>query len=164
MKKILIIFAMFMALAATVHAHGNISKLPDSVQILQYQMKLYMNVDDFDSRNNLAMAYFRTGRLEEARKELVYIIDKDAVNFDALDGMGIVLFKMGRNREALEYLNKAVAINPQDMMVHVHLSLVCGKLDMKEQADREMAMARSMAEGPEKLKEIDTEIAIISGS
>ena len=164
MKKIFIIFSAFMLLASMAHAHGSISKLPDSVQILQYKMKLYMNADDISSRNNLAMAYFRTNQLEEAREQLDYVIKKDKSNFDALDGMGIVLYKMGHDQEALKYLNQAVAINPQDVMVHVHLAVNYKKLNMVDLADEEMAKARSLVADPEKLKDIDKEVAILGGS
>ncbi len=163
MKKIFIICSTFMLLAATAYGHGNISKLPDSVQILQYKMKLYMNAEDIDSRNNLAMAYYRTNQLEEAKKQLDYIIKKDAINFDALDGMGIVLLKMGRDHEAIKWLNKAVVINQQDVMVHVHLAVYYKKMRMADKADKEMAKAESLVADPEKLKDLDKEIEIMSG-
>lgn len=164
MKKLLISFVVLIFLTGTAHAHGNISKLPNTVQILQYKMKLHMNADDMDSRNNLAMAYFRTNKFEEAKTQLEYVLEKDWSNFDALDGMGIVLVKMGQNQEALLYLNKAVAINPQDVMVHVHLAVTYKNLNMVELADEEMAKARSQVGGPEELKDIDREIEILSGS
>ncbi len=59
------------------------------------------------ARNNLAMALYRTGQLEEADKELRYILERDSVNFDALDGLGVVLIRTEKHQEALEYLKKA---------------------------------------------------------
>ena len=164
MRKLFYIFSAFMLLAGTAHAHGNISNLPDTVQILQYKMILHMNADDMDARNNLAMAYFRTNQLEEARKQLECVLEKDGSNFNALDGMGIVLIKMGQDQEALLYLNKAAAINPQDVMVHVHLAVNYKNLNMVELVDEEMAKARLQAVGSDELEDIDREIEMLSGS
>ena len=55
MQKLFLALCMVLLMAGSAAAHGSISKLPDSVQILQYKMKLYMNEDDADTKNNLAM-------------------------------------------------------------------------------------------------------------
>ena len=162
MKKILLYVVVCVFSATMAHAHGNISKLPDSVQILQYKMQLYMKSDDVDVQNKLAMAYFRNNQLEEAKKQLESVLEIDKANFDALDGMGIVLFKMGKNKKAQVYLKKAAAINQDDVMVHVHLALNYEKLDLIELSKKEMNIAKSLVSGPEELKAIEEEIEILT--
>ncbi len=151
-------------LAGSASAHGNISKLPDSVQILQYKMKLYMNADDADTKNNLAMAYFRTNQLDKAKQELAAVLEKDSNNFNALDGMGIVLIKEGNGTEALQYLNRALAINDKDLMLHVHLSVAHTLLKQADPARSEMDKAKALASGPEELTKIQDEIKLLSNS
>jgi len=122
-----------------------------------------MNPDDPAPRNKLAMALYRTNQLEEAEKELRYILKTDSLNFDALDGLGIVLIKMGRYQEALQYLEKAVRINEQDVMVHVHLSVVYQKMKVPERAKSELEKARSLTSDPIELENIEKEQKLVTG-
>ena len=163
MKKLSLTFILCLVWAGWAWAHGDISQLPDSVQIMQYRLLLHMNPDDPAPRNGLAMALYRKNQLEEAEKELRYILKRDSLNFDALDGLGIVLIKMERHQEALQYLKKAVTINEQDMMVHVHLSVVYEKLKLPESALSELNKARSLASGPIQLEDIEKELKLVSG-
>ena len=162
MKKLIVFVIAIIFSATTAHSHGNISKLPDSVQIMQYKMKLFMKADDVDTQNKLAMAYFRNNQAEEAKEQLESVLKLDKGNFDALDGMGIVLFKMGKYKKAQGYLKKAVAINSEDVMVHVHLALNYEKLNLTELSKKEMNIAKSQASGPEELKAIEEEIEILA--
>jgi len=153
--------ALFLLMGGTAHAHGNISNLPNSVQILQYRMLLYLNPKDNVARNNLAMALFRTNKLDEARGELDKVLKSDASNFNALDGMGIVLLKMGKYTEALDYLKKALAIKKDDMMVHVHLAAVYKKLSQPEKAAAELEQAKALSKKPDAEKLIEKELKLI---
>ena len=56
-----------------------------------------------------------------------------------------MLFKMEKYKEALQHLDKAVEINDQDVMVHVHLSAVYQKMKLPERAEKELAKARFLA-------------------
>jgi len=162
MKKYFMLLIVLMLPTTIAHAHGNISKLPDSVQILQYKMALFMKKDDIDLQNKLAMAYFRNDQLKEAKEHLEAVLKNDKRNFDSLDGLGLVFFKMGENKKALSYLKKALVVNPDDMMIHVHLALNYEKLDLKELSKKEILIARSLAKGAEEQKAIEEEIAILS--
>lgn len=143
-------------------AHGDISALPDSVQILQYKMVLYTDSEDLATKNLLAMAYFRTKALDEASVLLDEIIAKDPNNFDAMDGRGIVLLKQGRGNEALDYLNRALAINDKDVMIHAHLAAAHAQLKRPDLAALEMELAGQLAETPEMRAEIQEEIKRVS--
>lgn len=143
-------------------AHMETDDLPDSVAIMQYRLLLYMNPDDTGPRNSLAMALYRTNELDEAEKELRHILERDPSNFDALDGLGIVLIRMEKHQEALQYLDKAVKLNEQDVMVHVHLSVLYEKMMLPEKAGMELNKARSLASDPVQLEKIDEELKLVS--
>lgn len=163
MKKIFFMISAVLFFAGTAYGHGSISKLPDTVQILQYNMKLHLNANDLDTRNNLAMAYSRTGQFPEAKKELDYILERDTSNFDALDGMGIVLIKMGQNEEAFKFLERAEAINSEDVLLHVHRAINYKNLKKAKLAEEEMAKVRALANDSQS-KEIDQEIVFLTSS
>jgi len=129
-------FALFMLAmsAGSAAAHGDISGLPDSVQIMQYQMLLYMSPDDAETKNSLAMAYFRTGKLAEAAAELEGVLKNEPHNFDALDGMGVVLLRQKKAEEAMKYLERALAVNDKDALLHAHFSVAYEQLKQPEQA------------------------------
>ncbi len=163
MKKLALASVLCLIWVGLARAHGDISKLPNSGQIMQYRLLLYMSPDDLATHNKLAMALYRTGQFEKAKKELKYVLEKDSVNFDALDGLGIVLTKTGRCEEALEYLTKAVSINEQDVMAHVHLSAVYEKLKLPDKARSELEKARSLTSDPGELEKIEKELKLVTG-
>ena len=142
--------------------HADIEGLPDAVAILAYKQILYLTPDDLATRNTLAMALFRKNQLEDAKKELGYILKRDPQNFDALDGFGVILIKTQKYEEALQYLKKAVAINDKDMMVHVHLSAVYQKMKLPQEAQEELKKARSLAADPMQVKRIDEELRLVT--
>ena len=144
MKKLSLALVLCLVWVGWAWAHGDVSKLPTPVQIIHYKMIVWMSPDDLETRNKLAMAFYLSNKLEEAENELRYVLRKDPQDFDALDGLGIVLIKMGRYQEALECLNKAVRINEHDVMVHVHLSAVYKKMEMPERAKSELDKVRSL--------------------
>jgi Flp pilus assembly protein TadD len=162
MKTLSLTVILCLVWAGWAWAHGDISSLPNAAQIMQYRLLLYMNPDDLTPRNNLAMALYRTNQLEEAEKELKYILKRHPLNFDALDGLGIVLIRMDRLQEASEYLNKALGINEKDMMVHVHLSVVYQKMNLLERARSELEKARSLTSDPIQLENIEKERKLVT--
>lgn len=162
MQKLLLALFLLAMSAGSASAHGDISKLPDSVQIMQYKMLLYMDANDADTKNKLAMAYFRTGKLTEAAAELEAVLKKDAKNFDALDGMGTVLLKQKKADEALKYLERALAINDKDAMLHVHLSIVHEQLKQADRAAEALKKAGELAPGLEGAAAIQKEIKLIT--
>ena len=164
MRKLFFTLLILLVSASSAVAHGGISKLPDSVQIMQYKMLLYMDSDDIATRNNLAMAYFRNNELTQAAQQLEEIMKADSKNFDALDGMGIVLLRQKKGAEAIKYLEQALALNEKDMMVHVHLSLAHQQLKQPDLAKKALETAGELAATPEAAAEIQEEIELISNS
>ncbi len=164
MKKLALSVLLLLVSASFAFAHGGISKLPDTVQIMQYKMKLYMNADDADTKNNLAMAYFRTNQLDEAKNQLLPILEKDANNFNTLDGMGIILLKEGKADKALQYLQRAKEVNDKDLLLQVHLSVAHKQLNQADLAKNAMEKAKAMASSPEDLTKIQKEVKLITNS
>lgn len=162
MQNLFLTLLILLALAGSAGAHGGISKLPDTVQIMQYKMLLYMDSDDITTRNSLAMAYFRTNKLQEATQQLTEVLKLDPNNFNALDGMGIVLLRQKNGQEAVTLLKRALALNEKDMMVHVHLSLAHQQLNQPDLAQKALETAEKLAATPEAAAEIQKEIELIS--
>ncbi|WP_417909071.1 tetratricopeptide repeat protein [Candidatus Electronema sp. PJ] len=162
MQKLFFTLFLLAVSVGSAAAHGDISKLPDSVQIMQYKMLLYMDAEDTETKNNLAMAYFRTKQLDLAVQELEGVLKKDAKNFDALDGMGLVLLKQKKADEALKYLEQALAINDKDALLHVHFSVAYEQLKQAEQAAAALKKAGELAPGPEGAAAVQNEIKLIT--
>jgi tetratricopeptide (TPR) repeat protein len=163
MKKLCVQLILCLVGTGLAWGHADIEGLPDAAAILAYKQILYLDPDDLATRNKLAMAFFRKNQLEDAKKELTYVLKKDPRNFDALDGFGVVLIKTARYEEALQYLKKAVAMNDEDMMVHVHLSAAYQKLRLSQDAQKELKKARSLAADRRQVKCIDEELRLVTG-
>ncbi len=157
-----LLYVLFFLLPSQASAHGDISKYPPAVQILQYKMALFMNPDDLETKNRLAIAYWLDGQMDEAQKQFGQVLGKDPRNFNALDGMGLVYLKKGEPEIAMEYFEKAEQINPSDVLVHVHKALTYEKLKKTEEANKEFERARSLARGPIQQKKIEDEIKLLS--
>ena len=106
LKKLILALFLLILAAGSASAHGDISNLPDSVQIMQYKMLLYMDPDDAETKNKLAMVYFRTDQPELTVQELKGVLAKDVHNFNALDGMGDQLVKANSEQDIIEIFRK----------------------------------------------------------
>ena len=147
-----------------VFAHGDISKFPPSVQILQYNMVLFMNPDDLETRNKLGMAYWLAGQMEEAQKQFEKVLKKDSRNFNALDGLGLVFMKKNALEKAMQYFNIAEKVNSSDILVHVHKAVVFEKMGRKVDAEQEFSRAKTLAQGPADKQKIKDEIKMLTKS
>ena len=163
MKKLSVTIALCLVWVASAWAHSDLSQFPSSVQIVQYKTSLWMNPDDLETRNKLAMAFYLTNKLEEAEEELMYVLKKDPQDFDALDGLGVVLIRKKNYPEALDSLGKAVKINEHDVMVHVHLSAVYHKMNEQDKAKDAWKKAKSLAKSRAQRKEMEQEFKYVSG-
>ena len=163
MKTLWMSFAVYLLMPTGVWAHGDLTQVPTSVQIIQYKTTLWLNPDDLETRNQLAMAYYLSGALDDAEKELRYVLKTDGRDFDALDGLGIVLIRKGKYPEALAVLEKAASINEQDLMVHVHLSVVYSKMSAPEKARRAWKNALSRTANRIERRQIEKELKLVSG-
>ncbi len=125
-KKVFRVAALLLVLwgaptANGVLAHVDSVAMPDPVAEMEYRILLEFQPDDHASRNKLGMVLLRLGQLDEALKEFSFVLDKEPANFDALDGAGVVLQGKGDHAAAVERLEQAAEVNPQDRQVHLHL-------------------------------------------
>jgi Flp pilus assembly protein TadD len=162
MKKLVLTLIMCLVWIGSAWAHSDIDNLPPAVAVLSYKQILYLKPDDLTARNGLAMALVRTNKLQEAQKELQYVLEKDPNNFDALDGYAVLLIKVGKHKDALQYLSKAAGINKQDAMLYVHLSVVYDKMKQRDKAQAALRKAQALA-SPEELKKIEAERRFLYG-
>ena len=113
---------------------------------------LELQPGDADALNALGYTLAeQTDRLAEAygyiRQALQQLPDSAAV----LDSMGWVLYRMGKKREALEYLQKAAG-KLQDGEIAAHLGEVLWSLDRKDEARRVWREALEFAPDNPKLR------------
>ncbi len=162
MKKLVLTLIICLIWVGSAYAHSDLESLPPAVAIMSYKHILYMNPDDLATRNKLAMAFIRTNELQEAQKELAYVLKKEENNFDALDGYGVLLIKAGKYKDALQYLSKAASINKQDTMLYVHLSVLYEKMKEGDKAEAALKKAQSLA-SPEELNKIEAERSFLYG-
>jgi tetratricopeptide (TPR) repeat protein len=163
MKKLIVGMILSMAWSGLAWGHAAVDGLPDAVAIMTYKQVLYLNPDDLATRNKLAMALFRENQLREAVQELDYVLKKDRRNFDALDGYGVVLIRTGKYKKALEYLNKALAVNPNDMMLRVHRYVVYQKLKAPDKAKEEWEKAHFLVKSRSDANRVKQELRLLYG-
>jgi Flp pilus assembly protein TadD len=107
--------------AALARAHVEHGSMPDPVAVMEYRILLEFKPEDTTTRNLLAMALLRMGKLTEAEKEFRQILQAAPGHFDARDGLGLTLLRQKRTAEAVRELQRAVRARPDDIEVHLHL-------------------------------------------
>jgi predicted Zn-dependent protease len=97
--------------------------------------------DWIDARYSLASIYARTGRPEEAAKDLLVVLQGEPDHYRANLLLGRMLFLNGTFAEALPYLEKAVAVQTDSGEAHSFLADEYEKLGRAADAERERAEA-----------------------
>jgi Flp pilus assembly protein TadD len=99
-------------------------------------------------RNKLAMVLLRKKKYVEAEKELRTVLATEPANYDALDGLGLVMTRTGRVAEAVGQFQAAIKANPRDVMAHYHLGQAHATLGDPEAARKAFGQALDMASTP----------------
>ncbi|MEA2711096.1 MAG: hypothetical protein QOF78_3697 [Phycisphaerales bacterium] len=89
---------------------------------------------------DLAVQYQQSGRLEEARRIYLQVLQLHPQHPEALHLLGLIEHRVGRNREAIELISRAIALLPQAAHFHANLGTVLRdqkELDRAETALRE---------------------------
>ena len=87
-----------------------------------------------------------------ARAAIIYasILKEDPLHFDALHCMGILLFQKNETKTSIEFINKALVINPSYAPAHFNLGIALQKLNQQDQAvvsfDQALVLNPSYAE------------------
>jgi len=101
--------------------HVTDTNMPDAVAEMEYQILLDFQPENTEVRNKLAMVLLRKKKFKEAEAELRAVLAKEPANYNALDGLGLVMNQTGRPEEAVRQHLAAIKINRQDAMAHYHL-------------------------------------------
>lgn len=145
------IFAFFLAALLTTTliseqawCHVN-DTMPDAVAEMEYQILLDFQPEEVEIRNKLAMVLFRKQKFKEAEAELRTVLTTDPTNFNALDGLGLVMTQTARAKEAVPQFLAAIKVNSQDVMVHYHLGQAYVLLGDSPAASRSFSKALELA-------------------
>lgn len=135
MNKILLLTILVLLLrVAPASSHVEKGYMPDSVAEMEYRILLEFKPEDNVTRSLLGMALLRQNKLSEAEKEFRILLKSDPKNFDGLDSLGLILFNQKRFPEALQHLQTAIALRPDDIMVHLHLGMTLISIGQPESA------------------------------
>jgi predicted O-linked N-acetylglucosamine transferase (SPINDLY family) len=83
---------------------------------------------------NSATDHHKAGQLAQARTLYLQTLDHEPRNSDALHRMGVLSLQTGNAREALDFLQRAVAIQPADALYHFSLGQTLSILNRHDQA------------------------------
>ena len=86
-----------------------------------------------------ALARHRAGELTEAKALYQWVIDAEPENADALHYMGILSADIGNAADAVRFLNKAIALNPDKAAYHASLGAA---LDAQGQTEKAIGAYR----------------------
>lgn len=87
------------------------------------------------------VALFQAGKLNEAINAMVRSINFDSTLADAYESLGVILGRMEKFQEAIEWMDKLLAVNPQSVMAHTNKSLYLMKQGKIEEAEAEKSLA-----------------------
>jgi tetratricopeptide (TPR) repeat protein len=85
-----------------------------------------------------------------ARYERAFALDPNEV--EAQIGISRLLVIMEKPEEALKYLRMAVAADPLNSEAHYRLAVVCKKLQLKDEADKEFRLFQEIKDAKEQVK------------
>ncbi len=65
-----------------------------------------------ETQNSIAVCYIKLNRLDEAEKILTTLLHKHPTDYSVVVNLGTLYELQGKNQQALDYIKKAVAFNP----------------------------------------------------
>jgi tetratricopeptide (TPR) repeat protein len=97
--------------------------------------------------SRIADAHFRQGLFQEAAAEYARVLEQAAHNIDVYNNLGLTLHYIDRSREAVEYLEKGIAIDAGHQRIWLTLGFV--QSGMGDVGAARLALARAVALDPE---------------
>jgi tetratricopeptide (TPR) repeat protein len=121
-----------------VEAHYNFAVLllenkETASAVVQFEEALKLR-DEPEYRLGLASALFAKGDLLTAKSHYETLLSKDPRSLRALLGMATVLEKSDKQAEALDYLNRAYAVEPENIFVNYNLGVLYDRLAQSDAA------------------------------
>ena len=90
----------------------------------------------------LAQLELRGGSLEQSRDYFQAALEREPENVRALRGMGTLAFRNGDNAEAVRFVERALAVAPDDPNLHYTAALAFERLGRSERARDHLAASR----------------------
>jgi uncharacterized protein (TIGR03032 family) len=123
-----------LAAARRAHAAGELDKA-----IAAYREILEQRPTHRQARHNLGLALVDAERWEEGSAVLAEVVAEQADNADALNSLGLCLSRLRRHIDALEYFERAIAVDRQFALAHFNRGLTLLKLGRFAEGWREYA-------------------------
>jgi len=93
---------------------------------------------------NLGMAESDTGQLQEAERHLRQLLDRVPEHVNGLVALGVALNRQGRDTEAIEVLENAVALDPKNPYAQRNLGGCLLSSNKYERAERHLSRAAAL--------------------
>lgn len=118
------------------YARGLVAQQLGQYQLLEQDLRKIITIDQNQARALNILGYLLTVQKKDYNEALGYIqqaLKLEPENPAILDSMGWVLFQLGRNKEAISYLERAYALSP-DPEIAAHLGEVLWSTGKKKSA------------------------------
>jgi len=86
------------------------------------------DADFAEGWNKRATVYFLMGRYEDSIRDVERVLALEPRHFGALSGMGLILSELGEDGQALDWFERALAINPHLQGIRERVRAIKAKL------------------------------------
>lgn len=104
----------------------------NSISLFEHALKV--SERNYVAHNNLGLAYFKAGRVEDAIHQYARSIAINAYHSRAYNNMASALSDKGDMEKAVEMYLKAIALNPKDPEPYYSMGVLCAKQGRHEKA------------------------------
>lgn len=117
-------------------ALARLDRLPEAK--LAYEKALAENDKDVTALYNYALCAERFGNFLFAMQEYERVVQLDPNHWKALANVGRLYHRAGRDEKALEYFNRALALQPNEADLHLHKANALAALRKDQEAREEL--------------------------
>ncbi len=139
------------------YAHAMAAERLGKIEVLEQDLRKMLEADPDNAQVLNALGYTladRTTRYDEAYGYIKRALELEPEDPAILDSMGWVLYRLGRHREAIDYLRKALdKAEAGDAEIAAHLGEVLWVTGKKDEARRVWEQARKRHPDDEKLQD-----------
>jgi outer membrane protein len=121
-----------------------------------YNKVLAVNVNDLETKNNLAMTYLSSTNPMQGVLMLREVLVKDPKNETALFNLGMLSVQSGQYENAIERLTKLVELNPEHIQGQLLLGVAYMQTGEKAKARSQFEKIRTMDKDPSVQATVDS--------